>query len=105
MHRTACAIAGHDRSQRRVRASIGLIDPLDHLLAPLMLEVDIDVGRFAPLGRYEALEQQLGSHGVDRGYAEHIADRAIGCRSAPLAEDTAAPSLDDDQTPDRQSVV
>ncbi len=28
-------------------APIGVIDPLDDLLAPFMLEIDVDVGRFA----------------------------------------------------------
>ena len=40
-------------------AAIALIDVLDHLLAPLMLEIDVDVGRLAPLFRDEALEQQI----------------------------------------------
>jgi hypothetical protein len=30
-------------------AAIGVVDPLDHLLAPLVLEVDVDVRRLAPL--------------------------------------------------------
>jgi hypothetical protein len=32
---------------------------LDHLLAALMLEVDVDVRRLAPAGGDEALEQQV----------------------------------------------
>ncbi len=68
-----------------------------------MLEVDVDIGRFAPLGADEALEQQLGANGVDRGNAEHIADRAIRRRAAPLAEDFAAARLGDDRM-DRQEI-
>ena len=35
---------------RRAVAAIGLVDVLDHLLAPLVLEVDVDVGRLVALG-------------------------------------------------------
>ncbi len=54
------------------------------------LEVDVDVRRLAPLGRDEALEQQPGPHRVDRGDAEHVADRGVGGRAAPLAQDVLA---------------
>ena len=38
-------------------AAIVAIDELDHLLAALVLEIDVDVGRLAPLRRDEAFEQ------------------------------------------------
>jgi len=40
-------------------AAIGLEDPLQDDLAPLVLEIDIYVGRLASLLRYEALEQEV----------------------------------------------
>ncbi len=52
-----------------------------------MLEIDVDVGRLAPLGRDEALEQQVGAVGIDLGHAEAETDRGIGGRTAALAED------------------
>ena len=52
-----------------------------------MLEIDVDVGRLAPLGRDEALEQQIGALGIDLGDAEAEADRGIGRRAAALAKD------------------
>ena len=52
-----------------------------------MLEIDVDVGRLAPLRRDEALEQQIGAVGIDLGDAEAEADRGIGRRAAALAED------------------
>ena len=67
--------------------TVFLIDVLDHLLAPFVLEVDVDVGRFAALLRQEAVEQQLVVGRVDRGDPEAEADRRVGCRSPPLAED------------------
>ena len=61
-----------------------------------MLEIDVDVGRLAPLGRDEALEQQVDLGGVDRGDAEAVADGGIGRRAAPLAEDAARARKGDD---------
>ena len=66
-------------------AAVALIDVLDHLLAPLVLEVDVDVGRLVALARDEALEQQVDLDRIDRGDAEAIADRRIGGRAAALA--------------------
>ena len=50
------------------------VDVLDDLLAPLVLEVDVDVGRLAPVRRQEALEQQVGFRRVHRRDAQHITD-------------------------------
>ena len=49
---TVAAIAG-------AVAAVFLVDVLDHLLAPLVLEIDVDVGRLVALGADEALEQQV----------------------------------------------
>ena len=51
-------------------AAIALVDILDHLLAPLMLEIDIDVGRLLALLRDEALEQKIDFVRIDGGDAE-----------------------------------
>src|SRR3546814_3624268 len=42
---TARAVAGDDCGQRRAVAAVGLVDPLDDLLASFVLEVDVDVRR------------------------------------------------------------
>ena len=52
-----------------------------------MLEIDIDIGRLAPLFGHEALEQQSLPHRIDRGDAEHEAHGRVGRRTAALAED------------------
>ena len=70
-------------------AAVAAVEILDHLLAPLVLEIHVDVGRLAPLGRDEALEQHVDAGGIDGGDAEAIAHRAVGGRAAPLAEDGA----------------
>lgn len=77
-------------------APVPLIDPLQDDLAALMLEVDIDVRRLAPLLGDEALEQQVVALRVDGGDAQHIADGAVGGRAAPLAEDLLAAGEADD---------
>jgi hypothetical protein len=51
---------------------------LDHLLAPLVLEVDVDVRRLIALGRDEALEQKIETRRIDLGDPEAVADRGIG---------------------------
>ena len=44
-------------------AAVACVDVLDHLLAPLVLEVDVDVGRLVALLGDEALEQHVGRAG------------------------------------------
>ncbi len=63
------------------------VDVLDHLLAPLVLEIDVDIGRFVARVGDEALEKQVRAGGVDLGDAERVADGRIGGRAAALVED------------------
>ena len=79
-------IADDGRGDAGAVAAVALVDILDHLLAPLMLEIDVDVGRLLALLRDEAREQQIVLRRIDAGDAEHIADGGIGRRAAPLAE-------------------
>ena len=83
----AAAIGDHGGGDAGALAAVFAVDVLDHLLAPLVLEIDVDVGRLAPLRRDEALEQQIGAVGIDLGDAEAEAHRGIGRRAAALAED------------------
>jgi hypothetical protein len=57
--RRARPIADHRRGQRCAFATVLFVDVLDHLLAPLMLEIDVDVRRLVALARDEALEQHF----------------------------------------------
>ena len=95
--RAAGSIAADDRGQRRMLVTVGLVDPLDHFLAPLMLEIDVDVGRLVATLGEEALEQQAVLDRIDRGDAEHVADHRIGGRAAALAEDLLAARKFDDR--------
>ena len=66
------------------------IDVLHHLLAPLVLEVDIDVRRLVAFPGDESLEQHVHARGVDFGDAERVAHHGVRRRAAPLAEDRLA---------------
>jgi hypothetical protein len=79
-----------DGRQRRALAAVLAVDVLDHLLAPLVLEVHVDVGRLVALPGHEALEQHLELVGAHGGDAEAVADDGVGRRAAALAEDAVA---------------
>ena len=51
-------------------AAVALVDVLEDLLAPLVLEVHVYVGRLAALGGDEALEEEPHPHRVDGGDPE-----------------------------------
>ena len=83
----------HGRRQRGAVAAVFLVDVLDDLLAPLMLEIDVDVGRLVAFLVDEALEQHVDPFGIDRGDAEAEAHHRIGRRAAPLAQNSRAGAL------------
>ena len=85
--RHARAVVDDGRADGGALAAVARIEVLDHLLAPLVLEIDVDVGRLAALGGDEALEQQVDLGRIDAGDAEAEADRAVGGRAAALAQD------------------
>ena len=85
--RAAAAVADDGGGQAGALAAVSVVDVLDHLLAPLVLEVDVDVGRLAALGGDEPLEQEIDLLGIDLGDAEAIADDGVRRRAASLAED------------------
>ena len=77
----------HDgRADRGAVAPVALVNILDHFLAPLVLEVDVDIGRLAAVLGNEAGEQKLGLFRIDRGDAEAKTHGAVGRRAAALAE-------------------
>jgi hypothetical protein len=81
------AIADHLAHHRRAVTAIAPIDFLNDLLSTFVLEVDVDVGRLAPLVREEALEEERRSRRVDRRDAETITNGAVGRAAAPLTQD------------------
>src|ERR687897_537823 len=84
-HRTAAAIGDDGCGNAGAVAPVTRINVLDHFLAPFMLEIDIDVGRFLAFLGNEALEKKIDRGRVDIGDAEAITDGGIGGRAANSA--------------------
>ena len=91
-HRRLGAVGDDVGDLRRVVPPVLGVDVLDDLLAPVALDVDVDVGRPVALGRQEALEQQAERHGVGGGDAEGVADGRVGGAAPALAEDVLLPA-------------
>src|SRR5260370_34004942 len=72
--------------QRRALAAVLSIDILNHLFAPLVLEIHVDIGRLVALLGNEAFEQHGHARGIHLGYAQAVADGGVGRGAAALAE-------------------
>ncbi len=81
------AIVNDGRADRGAMAAVASVNVLDHFLAPLVLEIDVDVGRLVAVRRDEAGEQQFAFVRIDLGDAEAKAHRAVRRRAAALAQD------------------
>ena len=79
----------HRRGERGAVPPPSLVHVLDHLLAALVLEVDVDVRRLAPLLGHETFEEEIAPGRVDGGDPEHVAHGGVGGRPSPLGEDPA----------------
>ena len=84
------------RGERCPMPAVVFVDVLDDLLAPFVLEVDVDVRRFVALLGDEALEQEMHARRIHLRDSEAIADRGVGGGTASLAEDAALPGEADD---------
>ncbi len=80
--RAAWAVVDHGGGDSGSVPAVALVDVLDHLLAPLVLEIDVYVGRLVAVLRQEAREQQLLLDRIDRGHAEQVAHQRIGRAAA-----------------------
>ena len=85
-HRAPPPVGDDLRHERRPVTPVLAVDVLDDLLAPLVLEVDVDVGRLVALPADEPLEEQVDAIGIDRGHPQAIADGGIRRGTAALAE-------------------
>ena len=82
----ARAVMHDGRADRGAMAAVASIDVLDHFLAPLVLEIDVDIGRLVAVCRNEAGEQEFALVRIDLGDAEAKAHRAVRRRAAALAK-------------------
>ncbi len=83
----ARAVVDHGGADGGAATAVALVDVLDHLLAPLVLEIHVDVGRLVAVAGDETGEQEVDLHRVDRGHPQAVADHAVGRRTASLAQD------------------
>ena len=90
-HRRTEAVGDHLRRHRSAGPAVGVVDVLNHLLAAAVLEIDIDIGGLAPLPTDEPLEEHARPGRIDRRDPQAVADRRVGSRSPPLAEDAPPP--------------
>ena len=82
-------VADDHAGEGRAVAAVLRVQVLQHLFAPLVLEIDVDVRRFVAFLRDEALEQHAHPRRVDLGHADAVADDAVRRAAAALAEDVA----------------
>ena len=85
-HGAAGAVADDGGGNGGAVVAVCFIDVLNDLLAPLVLEVHVNVGRLAALPADETLEQQLAFFGVYGGDAQAKTHGRIGRRAASLAQ-------------------
>ena len=83
----------HRGGNARTITAIALIDVLDDLLAPLVLEIHVDIGRLAAFRGNEPLEQQIDLRRIDGRDVQAVAHGGIGRRTTPLAEDVVADGI------------
>ena len=70
-------------------AAVFLLDVADHLVAPVLAEIDVEIGHRHPLGVEEPLEQQPEAQRVEIGDRQRPGDDRAGARAAPRADRNA----------------
>ena len=102
-HRRARPVGDHLGRHAGPLAAVLLVEILQHLLAALVLEIDVDVRGLVPLAADEPLEEHVHPLGIDRRDAQAVADGRIGRRAAALAEN-APPPGESHQVPDGEEI-
>ena len=77
---------------------------VDDLIAPVLAEVDVDVGRFAAVRVEEALEEQVVFERIDVAQVEHVAHDRAAAGAARRARD-AVLAGEADEVPDDEEVA
>ena len=95
-HRAARPVADDRRRDRGAVAAVLFVDVLDDFLAPLVLEIDIDVRRLLALARKEALEEDTRASRIDFGDAEAVTHQRIRRGAASLAQYVFTARVSDD---------
>src|SRR2546427_4149335 len=95
-HGGARTVADHIGRHRGMVPAVFFINMLDHLFAPVVLDIEIDIRRLGALLGNKALEEQIHPHRIDSCDAQAVADYRIGRGAAPLTEDAALAAECDD---------
>src|SRR5699024_5654864 len=101
-HGVLRAVLDDVRHLSRAVATVGFVHVLDDLLAPVAVEIDVDVRLIIAHRREEPLERQAEEDRVDGRDAEQVADGAVRGGSAPLTENAASARLSDDVVDDEE---
>src|SRR5207247_10097841 len=102
-HGAARAVADDGRRHGGAALAVAAVDVLDDRFPAIAGgQVEVDVGPLAALLGEEALEEEAHADRVDRRDAERVADRAVGGRAAPLAEDASLAAEADDVPHDQE---
>ena len=88
--------------QRHVLVPVGVEHVIQHFVAPVPGEVDVDVRVVRPLQAEEALEVQVVAEGVDLGDVEGAADQAVGGGAPPHRRNAARRRLAHDVPHDQK---
>ena len=83
-------IAHHAARQERAEGddlrdavgAVALADVGDHLVAPVLAEIDVEVGHRDAFGIEEALEQQAEADRIEIGDGQRVGDQRAGARAA-----------------------
>ena len=94
--RAARPVRDDVRHLRGTVAAVALVHVLDHFLAALVLDVEIDVGRAVALRRQEPFEQEAERDRICLGDTERVTHRAVRRAPPALAVDVAAAAELDD---------
>ena len=95
-------VLDHVADLRGPLASVPVEHPLDDLLAPVRVEVHVDVRLLVAQRRQEPFERQVEGDRVDGGDVQQVADRRVGRRPAALAQDAATARLGHDVVHDQE---
>ena len=101
-HREARPEGDHVGDHPGALRPVLLIHMLDHLLAVIGGEVDVDVGRPLMVDVEEALEEEVVSDGVDPGDAEEVGDDGISGAAPPLPGHAMLPGPPHDLVDDQE---
>ncbi len=90
---------------RDLLAAVALLDVADDLVAPVLAEVDVEVGHRHALGIEEALEQQIEPQRIEVGDGQRIGDERARARAAPRPDRDAFLLRPLDEVGDDQEVA